>query len=122
MSDIEREQHAGQQREEQNTLLRSLLGLVRIIGGALALLLLTGIGIAVADHFKLMAVDVSVTALTISTEKAADDMRARNEANTAWKANVDAMMISQKAEILALANRASMLESELRQQERVTRK
>lgn len=114
MSAVQLEEHASEQREDQATLLRSLLGFVKLIGGALAVLFIGGIGVLVADHYKLSYVSELVTKLNTGMEESAKAERARIGADAAWRANIDVSILSHKAEMLAITNRMALLESEFR--------
>ncbi len=53
MSDEESSYKAIEQREEQNVLLRALLGSTKALGSAVVLIMLSGLWVLVTDHFKL---------------------------------------------------------------------
>ncbi len=109
------EQHSSEQREENNVLLRSIAGMVKVVGGIVCAMLFTCICVGVADHYKLIAVGELVAKLTASTDKVMIDANARNLADAAWHSNIDNAVLNQKAEVLALTNRLALLESEVRQ-------
>ncbi len=112
------EQHASEQREDQNSLLRGLLGMVKIVGGLIAMLLSTGIVVGIADHYKLISVADVVSGLSKHYEDSSKDTAIRNEVLTSWRASVTNDLLNQKAEVLALTSRLQIVESEARQVQR----
>lgn len=109
------DQHGNEQREENNVLLRSMRGMMMVIGCSVIGLLFTGVCVGVADHFKLISVGELVAKLTVSTDKVSADTTARNLIDAGWHANMDTTTTAQKADLLALTNRILLLESEVRQ-------
>lgn len=103
------------QRDELISLQQSLLWVVKVIGGAALIAIVSGVFVAVADHYKLSAVEQAVNSLTITTEKSAEDARSRNEIMVGWRATVDNGMVDQKAATLSLSNRVTNIENEMRQ-------
>ncbi len=118
MSTEEAEKHASDQREDQNSLLRGLLGMVKIVGGLIAMLMSTGIVVAVADHYKLINVAEAVSGLAKKADDSSKDSAVRNEVMVSWRASVTNDLLNQKAEVLALGNRLQIMESEARQAQR----
>jgi hypothetical protein len=99
------------QREENNTLLRSMVGLTRILGGAIVVLLLSGGVAAWSDHFKLAEVSAKVDALVATIGNTGAAERERSEKNFQEIAQIHADLVIQKAVVLAQDGRIRDLEN-----------
>jgi hypothetical protein len=98
------------QREENNILLRSLVGLAKIVGGAVVLLLVSGVVAAIFDHIKLSELGTKVDALALSISVESATQRDRIEKNSGRVTILETDLVSQKATVLALDGRVLTLE------------
>jgi hypothetical protein len=98
------------QREENNVLLRSLVGLSKIIGGAVVLLLLSGILAAIIDHIKLAEVAVKLDALALAVASESASQRALIVAISQRVTLNETAIVEEKATVLALDGRVLSLE------------
>ncbi len=90
--------HSSEQRAELVTLQRALLSLTKRFGSILCGLIVSGVVVGIADHYKLQGVENTVTELkAISTSE-----QTAGEQTTIWRVGVDAQILELRARVTNL--------------------
>jgi hypothetical protein len=96
--------HADEQREELLILQRALLALAKRLGVIICGLIVTGVIVGIADHYKLQNVETAIVGLKSTVSNQQDD----GAAIKMWRVGVDLQLID-------LRTRVTTLETQSRQ-------